>query len=454
LYSLPVGLFVDIPKPKAWPPPKTGSERATELLEYGFKRDPVGDILHTAFACLFMFALPISTYSASLAMWIICIYSLMRLPSTWRTIVPLLRSSIFWSIIVWGAWSLLSMLWTSDTDMAQDHARSMRMIAIPLLLIPVARRWPLFVLFLLLGVALQNLTQLSEVVGSWFMNGNDWKTDGPLFRPVGWDKHQGNAAMFMGFAVIIWLGIYMNKHTFARWAVAGLLLALFGAVVAKSMSVGLGLIVALILLSCFVFSRKLLPLKQCIMIFTTMLLCVLAAGLFGSESIQSRVQETFKDTQGFTEGNVEENNSTQYRLHWWKVTLDHVFDEPAVLHAVVGHGLGNTRVIDFSKEGSTIASVAGHPHNTFIQILYEGGIVGLSIFLWMLWTIVRGAKQISGKLGTVVYPVCASLVVLWSVAAFFESSQNSGRPLALLMLVGALVICNNFNQPEKSAKDI
>ena len=442
-----MGLFVDIPKPNAWPPPKVRDEqendRVQELLAYGYKRDPVGDKFHTAFACLFLFALPISTYSASLAMWIICIYSLMRLPSTWRSIVPLLRSTVFWSIIAWAAWSLLSMLWTSDIEMAQDHARSMRMVAIPLLLIPIARRWPLLLLFLLLGVAVQNLTQLSEVVGSWFMNGEDWRTGNPIFRPVGWDKHQGNAAMFMGFAVIIWLGVFIAKKSVSRWAVLGLLLALFGAVSAKSMAVGLGLLVGLVVLGCFVITKKLLQPKQTVLIALGIALCVFATGYFGSESIQTRIQETFEDSQEYSEGLVVENNSTQYRLHWWKTTLDHVFDEPAVLHALVGHGLGNTRVIDFSKEGSTIAPVAGHPHNTFIQILYEGGIIGLSTFLWMLWKIARGVKQNSSKLETVAFPICTSLVVLWSVAAFFESSQNSGRPLALLMLVGSFVIFYN-----------
>ena len=444
-----MGFYIDIPKPKAWPPPLLGdSQRVRALLEYGAKRDPVGDKIHTAFACLFMFALPISTYSASLSMWVVCAYSLIRLPSTWRTVVPLLRSSVFWSILVWGAWSLLSMIWTSELDMAQGHARSIRMVAIPIVLIPVARRWPLFIIFLLLGVALQNLTQLSEVVGSWFMNGHDWKTGSPLFRPAGWDKHQGNAAMFMGFAVIIWLGIYISKKSIARWAVAGLLLALFGTVIAKSMAVGLGLFIALIMLFWWVLSRKHLSRKQFITILSTMLLCVFVVGIFGGESIQSRLQVTFEDSQKYSEGTVSENSSTQYRLHWWRTTLDHVFDEPVILHALVGHGLGNTRAIDFSKEGSTISPVAGHPHNTFIQILYEGGIVGLAIFLWMLLKIFGGVKQVSNKLGSVAYPVCASLVVLWSVAAFFESSQNSGRPLALLVLVGTFVLFYNVTVQE------
>ena len=179
---------VDIPKPKAWPPPKD-EQRVTELLEYGYKRDPVGDKIHTAFACLFMFALPLTSSAAAIAMGIICIHSLMRLQARGGQLSPI----SFFRFLVYtcvGAWSVLSMTWTSDLDMAQGHARSMRMVAMPVVLIPIARRWPLFIIFFLLGVALQNITQLSEVVGSWFMNGYDWKTGSPLFRPVGWDKHQ------------------------------------------------------------------------------------------------------------------------------------------------------------------------------------------------------------------------------------------------------------------------
>jgi len=453
-----MGLFVDIPKPKAWPPPRNGeefaSERTRELLEYGAKRDPIGDKFHTAFACLFIFCLPIATYPSSIAMWIICIYSLLRLPSTWRTLVPLLRSIVFWSIILWGAWSILTMTWTSDIAMAKDHARSMRMICIPVLLIPIARRWPLFIAFGLLGVAVQNATQLSEVIGSWFMGGVDWKTGGALFRPVGWDKHQGNAAMFMGFAVIVWLGVFIGKNTLTKWAVLGVLLALFGAVTSKSMAVGFGLVIALALFGIFVIAQKLLRPKQIIAIGSMTAVLVFAAGFFGSETISSRVRNSIDDAKGFVDGNVDENNSTQYRLHWWETTLSHVTDEPTLRNVLVGHGLGNTRMIDFSKEGSVISSVAGHPHNTFLQILYEGGITGLCLFIFMLWKIARGAKGISKAWPPVVFPVCASLVVLWSVAAFFESSQNSGRPLALLMLVGAFVICNSLIHPVRHSNDV
>ena len=105
-----MGYFVNIPKPKAWPPPRDGDERTGELLAYGYERDPVGDKVHTAFACLFLFCLPIDVYPTTIATWVLFIYSAMRLPSTWRTLTPICNSTIFRMMFVWAAWSLLSIL--------------------------------------------------------------------------------------------------------------------------------------------------------------------------------------------------------------------------------------------------------------------------------------------------------------------------------------------------------
>ena len=119
-----MGLLVDIPKPRAWPPPPPeDTQRVTELLEYGAKRDPIGDKVHTAFACLFMFCLPLATESSGTATIILFVHSLLRLPTTWRTLTPLLKSSVYWSILAWVLYSTLSIAWSSDIPMGLGSCR-------------------------------------------------------------------------------------------------------------------------------------------------------------------------------------------------------------------------------------------------------------------------------------------------------------------------------------------
>ena len=82
------------------------------------------------------------------------------------------------------------------------------------------------------------------------------------------------------------------------------------------------------------------------------------------------------------DGEIKTGN--QMRLHWATTMLDKIFDQPAMFHGVAGHGLGSTKTIDFSVEGQPVAKTADHPHNAYIQILYEGGVVGLGLFVFVL----------------------------------------------------------------------
>ncbi|MDP7004915.1 MAG: hypothetical protein QF718_01720, partial [Phycisphaerales bacterium] len=132
-----MGLFVDIPKPKCWPPPKD-AEGVQKLMAYGFQRDPIGDKIHTIFACLFMFCLPLATAPASTSMAMLFGYSLLRLPTTWRTLTPLVKSSVYWTFLAWVIYSTVSIAWSSDKTMGWDHASSMWLMAMP---IPVLL-WP------------------------------------------------------------------------------------------------------------------------------------------------------------------------------------------------------------------------------------------------------------------------------------------------------------------------
>ena len=454
-------LFVDIPKPRAWPPPALNDTEAVQkLVAYGYERDPKGDKCHTAFACLFMLCLPLATKPVAVAGWILFFYSLLRLPSTWRTLTPLCRSSIYWSILAWVIWSTLSIAWSSDKTMGVDHASSMWAVSVPVLFWPVMRRWKWLIAAGLIGVFLQNMFQLSEIVASWFLDGNDWISimknrflreeneliDIYLSRPIGLDNHEGNGSLFMAFAAIVWLGILVGKRKYFRLAVFGFLFAVFGTVLALSRAVWTGLILGI---STFVI----LALKNRLISLKFVLITGIAFIVVGAVAVQltphhslSRVLDMKQEiTEYFVDGVVR--TGIHERLNWYSTEVRQSFEPPILKNAIMGHGLGSTSKIDFSVDGQDVAATTAHPHNSYIQILYEGGLVGLCLFLWMLIKTALSIRVDSGSIGQIVGLSC---LVLWSGTAFFDGGQNSGRVLALFVVLATIALFREHVKPTQS----
>jgi O-antigen ligase len=442
-----VGYFVDIPKPKAWPPPRDGDEsankRTRELLDYGVKRDPIGDKFHTAFACFFMFVLPIDTYPTTIATFILFIYSVMRLPSTWRTLIPISNSTIFRLVFAWTAWSLLSITWSSNQAAGLDHAGAMRMVLLPLALWPVMRHWKYFLGAFLLGVLFQNFVQLSEVVGSWFLNGNDYVTGGKLGSISGIEKHSGKAALFMGFASLSWLGIIFCKCKYRKTATGCLLLATTGMFATVSMAVAIGFIFALFVLCVFAIKNKRIAPKTILYSVSSLLIIVSLGWFTVGGRITAKTESAIQGVQDFYEGNIQGGNSTIMRLHWWSKTLSQSFDEPAVVHGIFGHGLGSVTTIDFSEDGSSMLTTADHLHNSYIQLLYEEGIVGLLLLLFIFWKMIQKSKKLISEFNWFINPICVAGTLFWATITFFENSQSSGRPLAMLFLLSTFIMYNS-----------
>ena len=443
-----MGLFVDIPKPKCWPPPKVGDEqendRVQELLAYGYKRDPVGDKIHTIFACIFMFCLPLATGPASVSMALLFGYSLLRLPTTWRTLTPLVKSSVYWSILAWVIYSTISISWSSDKTMGWDHASSMWLMAVPIpvLLCPVLRKWKWFIAAGLAGVFLQNIFQLSEIVGSWFLDGNDWISivknlfrDEPLptilLEPIGLGKHHGSGSIFIATAALVFLGTLFGNQKYFKIAVLGLIFAVFGIVVARSRAVWVGFGLSAILLVTIELINSNVSFRKAAIFLPFLVLVVSISATFFGTGYVYEVTDIQKSTMGyFKDGVIKTGN--QHRLHWATTLLKNSFGPPAVLHGIVGHGLGSTKTIDFSVIDQQTLKHTSHPHNSFIQNLYEGGLVGLGLFIFMLTTI---AKPKNWKSMSPQEIMVLSCVFLWATTSFFDGGQNSGRVLAVLMLL-------------------
>jgi len=391
-----------------------------------------------------MFCLPVAEYPTTIATWALFVYSVMRLPSTWRSLIPTYRSTPFRLLLAWTLWSLLSIAWSSNPEAGLDHAGALRMGLLPLALWPVMRHWKCFLGAFLAGVLFQNLVQLSEVL-TWFLIGKDWKTDAVLGSISGIENHTGKAALFMGFASLAWLGFYISGKRHRTLVIICAVLTTVGMFATVSMAVTVGFVVAAVVFCVFVIMSKKISLLHLFYIALTVLLIVASLMWFSvGERSQSKYQSAIQGVQEFYDGKVDAGNSTQLRLHWWAETLKRTFDEHEIIYGIVGHGFGSVASIDFSKEGSSIASRSEHIHNSYIQILYEQGVVGLIFFLSIFWAMVRTAKKLVVGFNWSVYPICVSATLLWAVSTFFENSQSSGRPLAMLFLLATLIMYNSL----------
>ena len=113
---------------------------------------------------------------------------------------------------------------------------------------------------------------------------------------------------------------------------------------------------------------------------------VLISLAFLSPVMKDRVVHSLPDEASrYVEGNAP--TATGIRMHLWRRTLEIIGDAP-----VFGHGFDQWRPAyrsTMQAHGDSEAFVAGHPHQEFLLILAEQGVVGLMVYLALLAALVR-----------------------------------------------------------------
>ena len=104
--------------------------------------------------------------------------------------------------------------------------------------------------------------------------------------------------------------------------------------------------------------------------------------------------------------NLTDNYSYIDRMYIWNDLA-----KEGVHHIMVGHGVGSAkhheqlygkktaRIAELSKPGILLQTSCGlvHPHNYAIEIFYELGVIGISLFSLALWWICRRLSQLPEK---------------------------------------------------------
>ena len=168
----------------------------------------------------------------------------------------------------------------------------------------------------------------------------------------------------------------------------------------------LGLILGIFVFILMAYPKLLLPVG---------LLCPFSI-FFIPESIITRITSI---------GNLQDG-STAFRVYLWKCTLDMIKDIWPT-----GIGLGTNAFLESYRPYAVEAVLAPHSHNTFLHVMCESGIVGLIVFVLILYFTIRqlfiSYKETENKNVKIISSALVSGLAALTVQAMFDNTLYNYR---------------------------
>ena len=184
-----------------------------------------------------------------------------------------------------------------------------------------------------------------------------------------------------------------------------LALAAFGAILVPKWRVALGLLCLLCMLDVllFIYGRMalfglalvvvsaaiyLLPGVRLKLLGTLGLLVLACSAYWFIPDVRTRIGSIESEAaRYFAQGDIQ--TSGGQRLHYWKLALQMWREAP-----LLGHGAGAFRAELVSSHDPEAFHGYRHPHNEYLMQLAEFGLLGLSLFLAMVASMLRSARRI------------------------------------------------------------
>ena len=110
-------------------------------------------------------------------------------------------------------------------------------------------------------------------------------------------------------------------------------------------------------------------------IASILVFCTLLAGAFyTSDNFSGRIREAVAEIQKYTPG--ESKTSVGQRFDWWQTSIALIREKP-----VLGHGTGSYRMLHQTATQNTRITATDNPHNEFLFIAVQTGLIGLALFI-------------------------------------------------------------------------
>lgn len=142
-----------------------------------------------------------------------------------------------------------------------------------------------------------------------------------------------------------------------------------------------------------------------------------------SETVNARIKSTLKTEEG----------STPIRLNLWKEALQITRDHP-----LTGCGLNTYSMVARGYKSFDWGGV--YPHNSYLQMAAETGLLGLFAFLWVLFTFFKtGMRHLNQKRDPLVLGLLSGIAA-FLVQAFFDTNLYALQLVVLFWYMVGLTI--------------
>lgn len=371
--------------------------------------------------------------------------------------VGLLLTLVFWLLgCVWGsslrdtrqalanplappalalfAWIAIAALWSPAEGSLIGAAlgKYTKLLWVPvfigLLNDPVTRRrcWQAFALTMLFTLVVTWLNVWFDF--SWTRTHNDgFGKDHTVF------KDRISQGIMMSLFTVTALHCAMQSSSRTR-AVLAAIVASLAAVSVLFLSAGRTGYLA-VLLSVGVFGVFAMGLRPRRLAFAAVAMGALVAVTFTtSTQMQSRITAAWSEAQNSSL--TAPVTSTGAR-----VEMNRFAFEASLEHPVLGHGTAAYPVLAplHFTDASWCSVVCVHPHNQFLFFLFEQGLIGLALFLWFVFAIVRQAWRADTPRRALMMGFVAVLLVSnMTHSSFWLSTENHFFILMSVLLMAAI----------------
>jgi O-antigen ligase len=399
-------------------------------------------ILARTFALVALCAVPLSTAGVNIAATAFAVCALLS-PEVWRNWRAIFTDRVSVAALLLAAALTLSLAWTSaDRGHAFDFLMKYRkLIYLPLLMLTfrdcrttawtTVAKWALFgALTFALLLSCSNYFGWTSI-GPWHSN-----TD-PIRRAWVFKDHIAAGIMT---ALLFYLALNFAKHARSLAAkVALYVVALLSIVNVLLMMQGrTGQIIAILFIVIYVVtyfvSRR--DMKPWVRWGSGVVLVAIAGSLVYAalHSHSSRLAETNDEISAYETSN--KNTSMGVRIVFYRRSLELMAERP-----IIGHGVGTVKdEFDAFARNATgaAAATAGNPHNEFLLMGIQLGILGIALFVFFLVQIGRSALELREPARTIVL----AYLFAFAIGCFANSLLlNFTEGNLFIFLVGIFLSC-------------